>query len=118
MWSRRFNDGQTGESSPEEATTIDLLSRKVDGLIIASAERDARSLAKITTPYVLIDRQVPGLNADFVGARNDEIGFIATEHLIEQGCRRIAHLRGSRLSVGVARMPLIPRASSLKRTDK
>jgi LacI family transcriptional regulator len=95
---------QTGESSREEATTIDRLSRRVDGLIIASAQRDARSLAKITTPYVLIDRQVPGLNAAFVGARNDEIGFIATEHLIEQGCRRVAHLRGSRLSVGVARM--------------
>lgn len=95
---------QTGENAREEATTIDLLlSRKVDGLIIASSQKDARSFAKLATPYVLIDRQIPGLKADFVGARNEEIGFIATEHLIEQGCRRVAHLRGPRLSTGTER---------------
>jgi LacI family transcriptional regulator len=95
---------QTGEDPREEAMTIDLLvSRKVDGLIIASAQRDAQSFAKLTTPYVLIDRQIPGLAANYVGAHNDEIGFIATEHLIEQGCRRVAHLRGPRLSTGTGR---------------
>ena len=94
----------TGENAKEEATTIDLLvSRKVDGLIIASAQRDAGAFEKLKTPYVLIDRKIAGLEANFVGARNDEIGFMATEHLIEQGCRRIAHLRGPRLSTGAGR---------------
>jgi LacI family transcriptional regulator len=94
----------TGENPEEEATNIDLLvSRKVDGLIIASAQRNGRTLQKLTTPYVLIDRTLTGLNANYVGTRNEEIGFMATEHLIQQGCRRIAHLRGPSLSSSIGR---------------
>jgi LacI family transcriptional regulator len=94
----------TDENAAEEVTNIDLMvSRRVDGLLIASAQRESRPLSRLKTPYVLIDRRIAGLNADFVGARNDEIGFIATEHLIEQGYRRIAHLKGPRLSPSTGR---------------
>jgi len=94
----------TGESAVQEATNIELLvSRKVDGLIIASAQRDPQSLAKLKIPYVLIDRKIAGLPSNFVGTRNDEVGFIATAHLIAQGCRRVAHLKGPHLSTGAGR---------------
>jgi LacI family transcriptional regulator, galactose operon repressor len=83
------------ENSAAETTNIEqLVARKVDGLIIASAQREPRVLAGLEIPYVLVDRRIPGLKANFVGTRNEEIGFLATEHLIQQGCRRIAHLRG------------------------
>jgi len=94
----------TGENAAEEIANIDLLvSRKVDGLIIASAQTDDRVLRELKTPYVLIDRAIAGLNANCVSAPNEEIGFLATEHLIQQGCRRIAHLKGTHLSTGTER---------------
>jgi LacI family transcriptional regulator len=55
-------------------------------------------------PYVLIDRLPPGVEAHFVGVKNEEIGALATSHLIEQGCRRIAHIRGPAISTGNLRL--------------
>lgn len=83
----------------EEQETRLLLARQVDGLILASARRknDIRSLRDIrnmNVPLVLIDRLLPGVPASFVGVDDEELGRIATEHLIERGCRRIAHIRG------------------------
>jgi LacI family transcriptional regulator len=95
----------SGESAREEATNIDLLcSRKVDGLIIASAQRTAKAFEGLKTPYVLIDRRIPGLEANYVGTKNEDVGYLATTHLIEQGCRRIAHLKGPSLSTAVGRL--------------
>ncbi len=95
----------SSENAAVEAANIDLLvSRKVDGLIIASAQRSSKTLKMLRTPYVLIDRQVPGLKANYVGTNNEDIGFLATQHLIEQGCRRIAHLRGPMLSTAEGRL--------------
>jgi LacI family transcriptional regulator len=94
----------TGEDEEEERTNIDLLvSRKVDGLIIASAQSDGQALQRLRIPYELIDRKLAGLQADFVGTRNEEVGFLATGHLVQQGCRRIAHLKGPSLWTGTSR---------------
>ncbi|HYP09137.1 MAG TPA: LacI family DNA-binding transcriptional regulator [Bryobacteraceae bacterium] len=76
-----------------------MLSRRVDGLIVASAQpprhnRMFRRIEAENVPYVLIDRQVAGVKANFVGVSDEMVGRIATEHLIAQGCRRIAHIRG------------------------
>lgn len=95
----------SSENAREEAANIELLeSRKVDGLIVASAQRSARAFESLKTPYVLIDRRVPGLDANYVGTKNEEIGYLATHHLIEQGCRRIAHLKGPALSTAAGRL--------------
>jgi LacI family transcriptional regulator len=95
----------TSESAGEETANIDVLvSRKIDGLIIASAQRAGTMLERLKTPYVLIDRRIPGLDANYVGTKNEDIGLLATEHLIEIGCRRIAHLRGPMLSTAVGRL--------------
>jgi LacI family transcriptional regulator len=94
----------SGERAEDEAANIDLLvARKVDGLIIASAQRSAKAFKALKTPYALIDRQVPGLKANYVGTRNEDIGFVATHHLVEQGCKRIAHLKGPALSTALGR---------------
>ncbi len=95
----------SNENAEDEAANIELLvSRKVDGLIIASAQRDAARLQGCENALCLIDRQVPGLKANFVGTRNEDIGFLATSHLIEQGCTRIAHLKGPLLSTAEGRL--------------
>jgi LacI family transcriptional regulator len=86
-----------------------LLARRVDGLIIASAQSSERPemfeqfrIRKI--PFVLIDRHIAGVRASFVGADNKAIGRMGTTHLIEQGCRRIAHLRGPNLGLANERL--------------
>lgn len=86
-----------------------LLDRSVDGIIIAAAQSNVRgelfrALQSRKIPYVLIDRQPAGFEGHFVGAKDEEIGAMATEHLIDQGCRRIAHLRGPANSTGIGRL--------------
>jgi LacI family transcriptional regulator len=84
-----------------------LLSRRVDALILASSQRDwgfFHHIEKQKTPFVLIDLQPEGGKVNFVGVNDEEIGRIATEHLIEQGCRRIAHIGGPGISTAVGRL--------------
>lgn len=100
------NSGERAETELQQIRL--LLSRHVDGLIIASAAHNAvTSPAEILTSrnarYVLIDRAIPGVGAHYVGVSDEEIGALAVEHLIEQGCRRIAHIRGPEISTGMGR---------------
>lgn len=86
-----------------------LIARKVDGIILASAQHHKqsaifRALDKSGIPYVLIDRSIPGVGADYVGVRDEELGELATGHLVAQGCRNIAHIRGPAVSTGRGRM--------------
>ena len=93
----------------EESQIQLLLARRVDGLIIASAYSNGKNglfetMHSRQVPYVLIDREPTGLEANFVGVKNDQIGALATNHLIEQGCRRIAHIRGPEISTAIGRI--------------
>ncbi len=99
------------EEDPEtEKRNLEVLaSRKVDGLIVASAQRHKdpemfHALERAGTPYVLIDRMVAGVEANYVGVKDEEVGLIATEHLIAQGAKRIAHIRGPAVSTGRGRL--------------
>jgi LacI family transcriptional regulator len=105
------------EEDPElEARETDsLLARQVDGLIIASAQSPDRlemfeRIRQRKVPYVLVDRPIPGLKACFVGVDNELIGRLATEHLIAQGCQRIAHLRGPEVGIAERRLEGYQRA--------
>ena len=97
-----------GEESDLENRAIDqLVARRVDALILASSQRDWRFLDHLEqhkTPVVLIDRRPPDRKVNFVGVSDEEIGCIATEHLIEMGCKRIAHIGGSGISTAVGRL--------------
>jgi LacI family transcriptional regulator len=98
----------SSEDDPElEQQEIEqLLARRVDALIIASSQRTVESFRRIEeqkTPYILIDRRFAGLPARFVGVDDVEVGRIAAAHLVEVGCRRIAHIGGPDVSTGVGR---------------
>ena len=51
-----------------------------------------------------LDRPVAGVRASFVGVNNEALGRLATQHLIAQGCGRIAHLRGPENGIAAARL--------------
>jgi len=98
------------EEDPElEAIEAEsLVARQVDGLIVASAQSPEnnlfRRIREREVPFVLIDRPIAGSGASFVGTDHEAIGRLATEHLIAQGCQRIAHLRGPEIGIATARM--------------
>jgi LacI family transcriptional regulator len=99
-------------SSSEEDAKLEareirqLTARQLDALVIASTSNELEPFQKMDRdglPYVLIDRELPGLTASFVGIDDEAAGRIATEHLIDQGCRRVAHIRGRNNSTGIRR---------------
>ncbi len=103
------------DSQLEQKEIEQLLAQRVDALIVASVQTTAGTFGHIdeqTTPYILIDRQFAGLAANFVGVDDEAVGVLATRHLIEIGCKRIAHIRGPEVSTGVARLRGYRRALS------
>jgi len=97
----------------EEQEIAQLLARRLDALIVASCRPTLDLFFKIEkqkTPYVLIDRDLPGLSANFVGVDDEAVGMLATRHLIEVGCKRIAHIRGPETGPGNGRLTGYERA--------
>jgi len=91
---------QTNESYLREITNIQNLMRsQVEGFII-SLSRDTDNyehverLARKNIPLVLFDRYAESIDASKVIVDNQAAAFKATEHLIENGCRRIGFLAG------------------------
>lgn len=102
---------QSNESFGREIlNTRRLLESLVDGFIISvsSESKSFEHFKKIqerNLPVVVFDRVTPHLTAPSVRIDNEEGGFVATEHLIEQGYRRIAVLAGpENLGVSNSRM--------------
>ena len=91
----------TDEDTEEESVIVErILSRQVEGLIMATAHRkDATTAAalKDDIPIVLINRGTDDgrflsvINDDFLGAQ------LAVEHLIKLGHKNIAHLAGPQI---------------------
>ena len=77
-----------------------LYDRGVDG-IIASLSVETKGLAHFEAfrekgiPVVFFDRVEKACNSDMVVIENFRCGFLATEHLIRQGCKRIAIITSS-----------------------
>jgi LacI family transcriptional regulator len=93
----------------EKVEADSLLARRVDGLILASSQSPERlelfeQLRARKMPLVLIDRPIEGVRASFVGVDNEAVGRLATTHLIERGCKRIAHLRGPKIGLAAKRL--------------
>ncbi len=83
-----------------------MLARRVDAVILASVREDAASFHTIhaqQTPCILLDRRFAGVSANFVGIDDRLAATLATTHLIEAGCRTIAHIGGSIVSTAVDR---------------
>lgn len=99
----------SNESEEMEQREVEqLLARRVDGLLVASASAGDKvglfdRIRRSRTPLVLVDREFPGYGADFAGVDNVELGRLATAYLVERGCRSIAHLACESLATGPAR---------------
>jgi LacI family transcriptional regulator len=84
-----------------------LLNRGVDVLMIASCQANLRNfyeLGDLRTPYLLFDRNFPHLAANFVGSDDVLVGEMATQHLIDIGRKRIAHIGGRNSSPSFDRL--------------
>jgi DNA-binding LacI/PurR family transcriptional regulator len=102
---------QSNESFGREiVNTRRLLESLVDGFIISvsSETKSFEHFKKIQErglPIVVFDRVTPDLIAPSVRIDNEDGGFQATEHLIEQGYKRIAILAGPKnLGISNSRM--------------
>lgn len=93
---------QSNESFQKECNNIDtLLYLQVDGIIASMANEtvDLSYYEKIKSngiPLILFDRGENDLNVDYVGINDYYSSHIIVEHLIAQGCKRIAHIGGYR----------------------
>ena len=91
---------QSNESYKKECDNIDtLLFTQVDGIIASMANEtvDLDHYQKIKSkgiPLVLFDRGENDLNVDYIGIDDYKSSQIIVEHLVEQGCKRIAHIGG------------------------
>jgi len=98
----------TEENSELQASEMrHLLSLGIDAMIVATSGDDISSFRLLEDhdiPYVLFDREVPELKAPFVGGDDFLMGKMATQHLIDNGCKRIAHICGPSMSPGQRRL--------------
>ena len=84
----------------EAANANNLFHKRVDGLI-ASLSFDTTNLEHFKpftdkgVPIMFFDRVEQDGNSSVVIIDNNKCGYIATQHLIEQGCKRIAHITSS-----------------------
>lgn len=93
----------TNESYQLEKEYVErLLANRVDGIFISISQETYDSeryghlenVLKRKIPLIHIDRKFDGFSTNGVIINDYEGAFLATEHLIQIGCKRIAHLRG------------------------
>lgn len=84
----------------ERANALNLFHKRVDGLL-ASLSFDTDNLEHFAPfrdkgiPVVFFDRVEPDSDYPVVIIDNYKCGYTATRHLIEQGCKRVAHVTSS-----------------------
>ncbi len=94
----------THEEYEREVSIIQhLKGGRVDGILmsVASGTENTEHLRSLRIPVVFFDRICPDISTANVTTNDYESGYQATAHLIEAGCRTIAHLLlSSSLSIG------------------
>ena len=91
---------QSNESYQKECDTIDtLLFTQVDGIIASMANETVRldyyeKIKSKGIPLILFDRGENDLNVDYIGIDDYASSQMIVEHLIQEGCKRIAHISG------------------------
>ncbi|TRX48575.1 LacI family transcriptional regulator [Fulvivirga sp. M361] len=91
---------QSNESLEIEKKNVEvMMANRVDGLIVSLAREtiNAQHFNKILntdTPIVFFDRVNEGLDTSKVVIDDYEASYKAVKHLIDEGCRRIAHIAG------------------------
>lgn len=94
----------SSDSDPalEQSEIEHMLQHRLDCLVVASCQKNAAELQAVgaNNRLILLDRNFPGMSSNFVGVNDYKVGELATEHLIAEGCRHIAHIRGPENNVG------------------
>ncbi len=92
---------QTREDEKREIENINtLLNAQVDGILMSFSkfteenEPIIKSIIKKNVPLLFFDRKKYIENVSSITINDFEGGYIATKHLIDEGCTRIAHLSG------------------------
>jgi DNA-binding LacI/PurR family transcriptional regulator len=88
----------TDDKLKKERIYLEILKEKrVDGLILGTAhirDKSIMELEKKKFPYILLSRNIEGLDKNCVIVDDVAGGIIVTEYLIKLGHRRIAHITG------------------------
>ncbi|MNZ41041.1 Catabolite control protein A [compost metagenome] len=89
--------GNSDDQGDKEKRYIETLKKKyIDGFIFASqtfGHDDADMLNKLDIPFVCLDRSSEG-DVSGVQSKNREGAIVAVQHLLQVGCRKIAHIYG------------------------
>lgn len=91
---------QSDESlSIEKANVEALLANRIDGMIVSLSKETINTdhfnkVINTETPIIFFDRVNEDLNTSRVIIDDYEASYKAVEHLIDQGCKRIAHIAG------------------------
>lgn len=98
----------------EKASLLNMMNSGVDGVLIAVSnnttnEDHFEALRRENIPLVFFDKVPDQINGPKVLTADKMGALLATEHLIEQGYRRIAHLKGQ-----VASRNAVPRFTGYK----
>lgn len=91
--------GNTGESPErEQAVLTSLMEHQPAGVILSPAEHsDGGKLETVLgtqVPVLVFNREIPGARWDFLALDNHRGAYLATEHLLQLGHRRIAFFGG------------------------
>lgn len=102
---------QSDESYKREViNTQAVLTNRVDGVLVSFSKetKDFSHFQKLIDneiPIVFFDRVIDALQADQVVADDYQGAFLAVNHLIEKGCKRIAHFAAPQhLAIGKGRL--------------
>ncbi|PQJ72591.1 LacI family transcriptional regulator [Polaribacter butkevichii] len=91
---------QSNESFKKECASIDtLLYTQVDGIIASMANETVdltyfEKVKKAGIPLIMFDRGENDLNVDYIGIDDYNSSQIIVKHLVDKGCKRIAHIGG------------------------
>ncbi|HHW68162.1 LacI family DNA-binding transcriptional regulator [Defluviitalea raffinosedens] len=82
------------QDKAKEKDYVEMLKRnQVDGIIMGSHTIDTSDYLSSTFPIVALDRDLSD-NIPYVTSDNYNGGFLATNLLIDKGCRKLAHISG------------------------
>lgn len=92
--------GNSDEDLEKEKDYIQtILASRVDGVLVTptgdSSLTHLEMLRQHQVPFILLDREVPGIVCDIVVGDSRESGLTLTEHLIAKGHRHIAMINGA-----------------------
>lgn len=96
----------TNDNDEKEKANIKMLARmNADGIILMTNNEEIREeIETCNMPVVVLDRQLRGSGMSYIQADHYEGGRMATEHLIQCGCKNIVNVKGPQIfSSGRAR---------------